>query len=222
MQLPPKDTEPSVLFAKLSATPRPHRIIELPRKDPVSGESIGRVAMVILTQNETILAGAEAEKRTRKLLGEGLPKKDDAQLGYEEVYGNLVAAEILFRACKDADDTALQKPAFKTPHEIGKAFSNDEIGVLQHHYLTIKQEMGPIVATMTDDEIDTWIRVLAEGSTGIPLDALSWGALTTLVRSMAGRLQSSLTDKSSAGSPAEKNENDEIKNDSSETADDVP
>lgn len=159
--------------------------------------------MVVLTQNETILAAAEAEKRTRKLLGEGLPKKEDAQLGYEEVYGNLAACEVLFRACKDPADVTLQKSAFKTPHEIGKALSNEEIGVLQHHYLTIKQEMGPIVGLMSEDEVDSWVRVLAEGSTAIPLDALSWGALTTLVRSMASQLHASRTDKSSVGLPAE-------------------
>lgn len=197
--LPPKDVEPSVLFAKLTATPRPYRVVDLPRKNHETGEPVSQVAMVVLTQEEMINAASEAEKLARKKLGEGLPKKEEYSLGYDDVYQNIAACEVLFRACRSVED--ITKKAFKTPHEIMQSLSNDEIAVLHHHYLTVKYELGPIVAEMSVEEMETWIRVLGEGGSTFPLDTLSWGVLRTLVVSMAKRLHPSLTDKSSAGSP---------------------
>jgi hypothetical protein len=198
--LPPKDVAPSELFAKLTSVDRPHKIVDLPRKG-ADGEPVGQVAMVPLTQYEMMAAAASAEKQTRELLKGNLPQQTEAQLGYNDVYNNSAAAEVLFRACKKPDD--LKSSAFRTPHEIGTALSTDEIGVLYHHYETVKAELGPIVSTMTEDEVEAWVAVLAKGGSYLPLDTLSWGALTTLVLSMASLLQSFLTDRSSLGSPAE-------------------
>jgi len=198
MNLPPKDVAASSLFLKLTSVTRPHRITEIPRKGP-DGKPVGEVALVVLTQEEMNAAAAEAERRTRKLLGADIPKKEEAQAGYADVYNNLAAIEILFRACRDVDDTS--KNAFRTPHEIQAGLTSDEVGVMFHAYLTVQQELGPIVATMTDDEVETWITVLAEGGSADPLGLLSWGALTNLARTMACRLYDSRTDKSSDGLP---------------------
>lgn len=200
MAFPPKDVSSSELFQKLVSAERPHRITDIPRKGP-DGEPIAQVALVVLTQEEMNLAAAEAERRTRKLLGADVPKKEDAQSGYSDVYNNLAAVEILFRACRQADDT--KRNAFRTPHEIQSALTSDEVGVLFHAYLTVQQELGPIVARMTEEEVDSWVRVLAEGGTADPLGLLSWGALTTLVLSMARRLHALQTDSFLPGSPAE-------------------
>jgi len=200
MPFPPKDVAASDLFIRLTSTERPHRIVDIPRKGP-DGEPIAQVALVVLTQEEMNAAAAEAERRTRKLLGQDIPKKEEAQAGYLDVYNNLAAIEVLFRACRTTEDP--KKPAFRTPQEIQSSLTSDEVGVLYHAYLTVQQELGPIVATMTEMEIESWIRVLAEGGTADPLGLLSWGALTTLVRSMATLLHDLLTDKSSHGSPAE-------------------
>lgn len=197
---PPVDTTPSELFARLSQLPRPHRIVELPRKDAVTGEPVGSVAMVVLTQTETIAAAASAERRARAVLKDALPRREDAQLGYDDVYNNLAACEILFRACKDVSDPTLKRPAFKTPDELGNGFSNDEIAALHHDYLTVKYECGPIIGSMTPEEVDAWVEMLAKGASAIPLDRLSWGAIGTLVVSMASRLWSLQTAKSSPGS----------------------
>ncbi len=198
----PKDVQPSTLFALLTATPRPHRMVDIPRKGP-DGEAVARIAMVVLTQQEMISSAATSEARTRKLLKENLPKQEEAQLGYQDVFNNIAATEVLFRACKDAEDETLKRSAFRTPQEIESTLSADEVGALYHAYLTVKSECGPVVAEMTEDEVDAWIRVLAEGASSIPLDTLSWGALTTLVLTMASRLHASQTDKSSPGLPSE-------------------
>jgi hypothetical protein len=200
LSMPPKDVEASELFVLLTTTPRPHRVVDLPRKK-TDGTPVGQVAIVPLTQEEVTAASAESERRTRKMLGDALPKKEDAQQGYSDVYTNIAAVEILFRACKDIKDETLRRGAFRTPHEIGKALSNDEIGVLYHSYQTVMLEIGPIVAHMSESEVDAWVDVLAEGGSSIPLDTLSWGALTTLTCSMASRLRALRTDTSSPGSP---------------------
>lgn len=194
---PPKDVAPSALFVKLSG-PRPSVVVDIPRKGP-DGAPVGQVAIVVLTQEELIAAAAEAERQARKLLRDDLPKREEAHQGYDDVFQNCAAVQILFRACRDADDP--KRPAFNTPHEIAAGLTNDEIGVLQHHYLTVQSELGPIVATMTGDELEAWIVALGEGGTAIPLGSLSWGMLTTLVLTMASRLRSLQTASSSAGSP---------------------
>lgn len=201
------DTSPSALFLLLTTLPRPHRIVDLPRKD-ADGKPVAQVAIVPLTQEETTTAAAEAEARTRKMLGKDLPKKDDAQSGYQDVFGNISAEEVLFRACKDPADPTLKRGAFRTPHEIAKALSADEIGVMLHNYLTVKQECGPIVSEMTDAELDSMITMLGEGGSTFPLDSLSWGALRVLISTMASRLRNLQTDKFSPGSPADPQEGD--------------
>jgi len=196
MNLPPKDVAASDLFLKLTSTTRPHRITDIPRKGP-DGKPVAEVALVVLSQEEMNVAAAEAERRTRKLLGADIPKKEDARVGYEDCYNNLAAVEILFRACKDPADTS--KSAFRTPHEIQSGLTSDEVGVLFNAYLTVQRELGPIVSRMSDDEVEAWIKVLAEGGTSAPLELLSWGALTTLVLSMAKQLHPYLTAKYSDG-----------------------
>lgn len=201
MSIPPKDTDPSELFILLTSETPPHRIVDLPRKR-LDGEPVGRVAMRPLTQAEMISVAAESARRCATMMGAGTARSNGADSS-SDLYNNIAACEILFRACKDVADTTLKRGAFKTPHEIEKAFSNDEIGVLHHNYLTMKYEIGPIIAAMEDDEIDAWVRVLAEGASAVPLDALSWGALTRLILSMASRLAPLLTDKYSLGAPAD-------------------
>ncbi len=201
MSMPPKDTDPSELFVLLTSGIPPHRIVDLPRKGP-DGEPIGRVAMIPLTQAAMISAAAESTRRCTAMLGAGNAKANGADTA-SDLYANIAACEVLFRACKDVSDPTLKRGAFKTPHEIANGFSNDEIGVIYNHYLTVKYELGPIISTMDDDEIDAWIRLLAEGSSAVPLDACSYGALTRLVLSMASRLAPLLTDKSSVGSVAD-------------------
>ena len=197
MAMPPKDIERSALFMKLSSATRPHVIVDFPRNGP-DGEPIAQIAMVVLTQDELIGAAAEAERVTRKLLASDLPKKEDAQLGYNDVYQNNSAVQVLFRACKSAEDVKV--PAFKTPNEISSQLTNDEIGVLMHHYLTVQQELGPIVASMSEEEFESWVTALVEGGSAVPLDLLSWGALTTLVCTLARQLHKLRTDSSSLGS----------------------
>lgn len=193
---------PVDLWTKITELPRPSKIVDYPRTDK-NGKPIGQLAIVVLTQEEQMACSARAEELTRRLLKEKqiTAKTDEARRGYEDIYNNACAVEILFRACKKADDIAAS--LFPTPDAIRAKLSADEIGVLMNMYFTVQSELGPIVAYMSDEEQDALIRRLVEGGSAFPLDLLSPEALRALTFSLASRLYASWTVTSSPGSPPE-------------------
>ncbi len=191
----PETIGPSELWIKMMEMPRPSRAVDLPRLDK-KGEPIGQVAIVVLSQEEQMICSAAAEKTAREVLKE-TPKESDAKRGYEDIYNNSAAVEILYRACRCVDD--IKKPAFPSPKEMRRVFSIDEVGVLFSHYLTVQAELGPIVGHMEKDEIDSWCRRLAEGGSRFPLDLCSLDVVRNLAFSLACRLAPFLTDTSSVG-----------------------
>ena len=182
----------------LTQTPQPHRIIDFPRKKAGTEETVGQLAMMVLTQNQQMEAAAATEMLTRKLLKES-PKADEARKGYDDLYSNAAAVELLWRACRRHDD--LERPLFPTPIDIRQHLSPNEVSVLVQQYMIISSEVGPIVATMTDAEIDAWISRLVEGGSAAPLGLLTSDALTTLVLGLASRVYASTTAISSVGTP---------------------
>lgn len=194
---PSKDIPASTLWLKLQELPRPTKIVDFPRFDE-SGKPIGQLAMRILTQEEQMICSAAAEEFTKKHLKDG--KKDE--LGYERLYADSVCVEVLYRACRDADDVT--RPAFPTPKSIRESLSTEECAKLFEHYMTIQLELGPTIATMSEQQMEAWIDRLVEGGSAFPFDLLSSELQKIVLMYMAFRLRSSPTDKSSAGSqPAE-------------------
>lgn len=200
MSGPPEHIPPSSLFLQLSAMPRPFRVVDIPRTDPVTKEAVGQIAIQVLTQEEQMVCASAAEAFARKIIKE-VPKSNEASLGYEDLYKNAAAVEVLYRACRDKDD--VKKPAFPSPGEMRRVMSADEIGVLMSHYFTVQSEVGPIMAHLSEAEEEAWIRVLGEGGSMLPLDRCSSGALKSLAFTLACRLHRSLTDTSSVGSQPE-------------------
>lgn len=194
MSGPPKDTGPSELWVRLQEMPRPSRVVDFPRKMP-TGESVGQVAIWVLTQEEQMAAAAEAEKLAKRLVKDG--KRED--LGYEALYADAVCVEVLARACRV--DGELKRPAFPSAGQIRELLTVDEIAALFNHYLTVQLELGPTVARMSEQEMNAWVERLAEGGSAFPFDLLSSDLQKILVLFMARRLVSSSTDMSSAGSP---------------------
>jgi hypothetical protein len=193
--LPPKDVSAATLWMKLQELPRPHRFVDFPRKG-ADGEPIGKIAMFVLTQEEQMICATTAEKFAKEKLKDG--KKDD--LGYESIYGNESVIQILYRACKDADN--LTRSAFPSPQAIRQQLTTDECSVLFEAYLTTQQDFGPIVTQLSSEEVDAWIDRLAEGGLAAsPLESVSPATVRTLIASMASRLRTLRTDKSSVGSP---------------------
>jgi hypothetical protein len=193
---PPKNLTGAELFAALTQAPRPFRIVDFPRKDPITGEPLGRVALWVLTQVERISAAAAAEKRVRDLLGTA----GDYSQGAADVYENAAAAEILALACRDADDVT--KPLFPSAMHVRSVLTVDEVAVLLRMYAEAQTELGPIVSEMSEADVERWIAKLMEAGTAVPLASLVPGALATLALCLARRCSRSPMGSSSPGTPS--------------------
>jgi len=190
------------LWGRITAVPRPHKLVDFPRRFP-AGIDAPRIAIQVLTQEEQMVCAAAAEDFTRKSFlsrdkSVQLPRDGEAHQGYDDLYRNAAAIEILFRACRNPDD--LKKPAFPSPALMRAEFTNDETGVLMSHYHSTQSELGPIVARMTKEEVDAFVDRLVASGDRFPLDLLSPEVLKSLLTSMASRLRSLQTDSSSDGS----------------------
>lgn len=202
--MPPKDVPASELFQKLQTIPRPYKVVDFPRYD-ANGEPIGQIAVRVLTQEEQFQCSAAAESFTRQKLkaenGGTIPGKLEAQQGYEDIYNNAIAVELVFRAFRDVND--VKWPAFRTKEEIRQTLTNTEIGVLINYYQVCQQEFGPIVAHLTPEEMEAWIARLKEGASAYPLGLLSSDTKNDLLMYMASLWPSLPTDTSLPGSPAD-------------------
>ena len=184
------------LWAQIIAMPRPHRVVDFPRTGD-DGEPVARLVMQVLRQEEQITAAVETERFTKKMIKD-IPRADEAKRAYDDIYNNQGACEILFLACRQTDN--LTRPFFPSSSAIRQSLTPDEVGVLYRSYLVIQDEVGPIVANISDDEREAWIVRLQQGGSRVPLASLSLEALTDLAFSLACRTPISPTDTSSPGS----------------------
>lgn len=194
---PPDNIDASELWLALTQLPRPHKLVDIPRCLPGTNISVGQVAMWPLSQEETMACNAEADRFTKKLMQDP-QKREEANLGYQHTYANEVAVQILSRVCRDVND--LKKAAFPSPKQMRSTFTADEIGVMFSQYLTVQLELGPIVADMSEEEMEAWIRKIASGGSAFPFVSLSPDLQSRLVLYMAVQYSNLQTAKSSAGS----------------------
>ncbi len=188
---------PVDVWLAITTMPRPSVVVDFPRKN-ANGESVGQLRLRVLTQEEQMTCSADAERYTKKAIKE-IPKADEAQTGYSNVYNNAAAVEVLYQVCRNKDD--VNKPFFPSPEAIRKALTPDEVGVLMMNYYTAQAELGPIVAYMTEPEQDAFVTVLAEGGKRFPLDLLSSEQVKDLAFSLACRIHKFMTASISPGSP---------------------
>jgi len=198
-----EELKPAALWAAITEMPRPSRLVDFPRTYPEdhptkAGQPVGQVRIRVLTQEESMMCSTAAEAFARKHIKE-IPKSDDIARGYNDLYSNAAAVEVLYRACRQVED--VEKPMFPTAKMIRDHLSADEVGVLFSSYLAVKAELGPIIGEMTEDEVDGWIKRLVEGGSSYPLGSLSWEMRDQLQMLTAQRLYPSLTVTSSPGSP---------------------
>jgi len=192
--MPPKDISPQDLWTEITRIPRPHRIVDFPRKGP-DGKPVAQIAMMVLTQEESMLSTSNTEKWVRKVMKDegSLPNKGEPDTGYSVLFQNRAVMEVLFRSSKRVDD--LTKPFFPTVATMAEKLTTDEISVLSMSYLRVQAELGPIASDMDEDTIEAWIETLAIGGSAIPLGGLSLAAQSQLMLSMASRLWRSRTVK---------------------------
>lgn len=203
MSMPPKDITPADLWTQITAEPRAHRIVDFPRKkDDGSGESIGQLAMVVLTQEEQMKVNADAAISLRKYLkdnGGQMPGQNEQDFGFKNLHEMQTCIEVLIRACRNAED--ITQRFFPSKEAMKKHLSPAEVAILMRNYLRVQTELGPIISHMSTEEMDAWIDLLVTGGSEFPLDSLSLDGATGLLMHMASRLYNLQKDKSSLTTP---------------------
>jgi hypothetical protein len=214
---PPRNIDAGDLWAQIITLPRAHRVVPFPRNSP-DGSPLGDVTIYVLTGDEVNAANLSAEKFIReqykKTVGE-VPQASEMSEAFSNLYNGRATREILFRSCRNAsacepDSTTgvctvnhdNLRPFFPTSEAVGK-LSTDELAVLMQHYMHTQAEVGPIVSSMSQGEMDAWIEVLGEGGQRSPLALLSSGQTIALLMYMASRLYALQTGNCSPSTPLE-------------------
>ena len=186
--MPPKDTEPSELFAKLLEMPRPTEVIDFPRTD-AQGNPVGQVRIQILTSLEHDKARELAHGALKK---RGIDKDDMSAPAIREVLGDAIAKELIAMAClgerdyaKDGEAPIYQR-VFRGSRDVD-ALGADEILVLFNAYQLVQNKYGPFERNLSDSDVDAWIERLGEGGSAFPLLNLALPQLVLLAQSLAVR-----------------------------------
>ena len=184
------------LFNLITAVPKPHKIFDFPRYD-AEGKPLARIAMQILSQGESMTCQAEAEKTAKALLKDSSKPGEAPSKGYEDIFNNASAVEVIFRAARNPND--LTKPFFVNKADITRHLTSDELGILLNYYFTVQVELGPVIGSMSQDELNAWVKKLSEGGADARnfLDSFSLVALKELLMCMVYQLSSYKTDTSS-------------------------
>jgi len=190
----------SELFVEIMKSPRPHRIVDFPRNNPSTGESLGKLALWILTPSEHVQAAGSAEEYCRSLLG--VAKLDERSAGRDSIYETAVTSEILFRACRRAED--LKLPLFPSSADVRAYLTGDEVAVLVSAYAEMQSELGPIKSQMGELEMDAWVARLTAGADAVaPFYLLSSEMKNDLIRHLAAQLRNSRRFNTGSGIPVE-------------------
>lgn len=201
---PPTTISAVDLWTRLAQSTRPFRVVDFPRTDADTGAPIGKLAIVVLTQAEIMTCHAAAEGYAQEMLKR--PElRQSGSLGYEDLYRDAKVCEMLTRACRRVDENGkvLPIPLFATAKDLRNQLVPNEIAVLISAYIDWQQESGPIVGSMTQDEMDAWLELLKEGGSRLPLARLSSEARTDLLMRSVSLLRTSSTASTSSGSPPE-------------------
>lgn len=178
--------EPIDLFLELTKSPRPHRIIDYPRKSPTTGLPVGQVALQLLTPEEQARGAAAAAKYCRELLG-SFKQDEVAAQGYASVYQTAVMSENLFRSVRRANDLSL--PFFPSAEAARQVPTPDEAAVLIEAYADFQADVGPIEAGMDDNQVNAWLARITQGADSVaPFYLLSSASKNELIRRLAARL----------------------------------
>lgn len=197
---PPPGVAPSELWAALTALPTPHEVVDFPVKDPILGASIGKVAIVPLSPEDMMTCHKVASDWAGDFTKEK-PKAGEESPSYVKIYSDEASIQVLWRALRDANDKTLEKRAFPAPVMLRrKPFTSDILAVLMRMYLRTCVTRGPIIATMSKEEMEAWVTVLEEGGSASPLDLLSREMQSDLVMHLVAQCKSLRTASTSPGS----------------------
>lgn len=196
----PPDLPPGELLTALTTQPRPYKIVPFPRRDPMTKEAIGDIAIWPCIQRELMEARAAADAYAKRLFRkDDKPREGETNLGYEGIFKDALTVELLVRACRQPKD--LKSAAFPTAQIFRDHVTANEAAVLTRLYLQIERDVGPLVDLMTNEEMDAWIKRLQEDGTRHPLAFLSTEQMEDLLMYSVSRPATSPTGSTSSGSP---------------------
>jgi len=199
MSGPPANVKPSDLLLKLAERPRPTTAIDFPVNGP-DEQPIGKCKLWVLRESELHVARAQADIAAREIMGKGAPRGTELSFGYEDIYRNELAIQLVAMACRDADDPKF--PVFPSAKSARQALTTDELGVLSTAYEQFRVESGPMLSDMTLDEMEAWASKLQEGGASFgPLSYWPGETLRAFIKFLVSKLKTSLTDTGSSGSP---------------------
>jgi hypothetical protein len=201
---PPQDVSPTDLWLAMTAMPVPHEKHPFPVKDPIMGTPIGTVAMVPLSPGDMMechkLADAYARRMMRTNPKDETEKVDDQTAAFQKIFNDEASIQVLWRAMREPRDPKLEKKSFESWTVLRlKPFTGDIIAVLLKMYLGTCQRVGPIIASMTEAEMDAWLDVLEEGSAAFPFELLSSVVTSDLLKRSAARSKALRTANASSG-----------------------
>jgi len=171
---PPQDRSPSEILQKLISRGRiPHLVMDFPREDRDTGEPLQKVMLRVLTIGEEDSALAAGRRYAAAKLQQKTSEEQPEDLAH-----NACIAEILAIAARDPDDPS--KPFF--PYgvmDIREYCTSEEIATLARAYAALREESGPHLREMSEEELEAYVRVVAEATLQRPFSYLSRGKLET-------------------------------------------
>lgn len=181
-------------FAELSKQPRPYKMIPFPRK--VNGKEF-MIPLVMLTALENAQVKADAEIKTQQYLKEHTKEQTR---GYKELFNDFCGVNIVWYSAR-ISETNINTKFFPTKDSILEILSIDELGVLVGLYMRVQEELGPIIVTLTDDEVEKWIEKIIEDGTdpSFFFSVLSVVAQNQLVIGLVNRVKNTQMEKLSVG-----------------------
>lgn len=180
--LDPKKHPPSVVLQRLiSRGILPHAVVPYPRFDDL-GQPVVKVHIRLLTVGEQDLALANARQYVDRLVSN---KTENASKA-EELEHNARITELLAVACREPDDP--EKPFFPHgPMDVRESATAEEIGVLANVYAKLMTERL-YLNELTEEQMESMLRAVAEGSLQYPFSFCSREALEMLLSFAAKRL----------------------------------
>lgn len=177
------EKSPAELWATMTQTPRPFKIVDFPRC--IDDMSI-KVGIRVLTQDEQMRVIMLASTEAKKELVKNKIDYDSAQDIVRQVVEYHNTMHLVYEVCRDPEDQT--KPFFRSVAEIRKELSSDEVAALANEWLVFTSEASPLVTKMSKVEMESMIEFIAAEGASLPLARMTPVAVIHLLNFMASRL----------------------------------
>lgn len=195
MSGPPEDIEDKELFRRLMERPKPADEIDWPSRD---------IRMRVRVEVQRVDEIEAAHQRVQRWVDQkGYKAQVQQGMPINDVISDRVACEILSQSIKrpkpiqgpdgvDLEPHQIRYPRiFKDADDVRKALFPDEVSVLWNAYQLVQYKFGPHEGSVkTAEELNEWVKRLAEGAKEYPLLRTPLPQLLEVTLSLAARVYS--------------------------------